>query len=108
MQNRQFWPSIRGSGALLSAEQIDWAYSVAVAEQIGLDPVVLAGQGDAALPGIGNPLTVSATAPRYDLPPPALGERGKAIRAWLADPDAPGSAGEESGGRAGRDTHVMR
>jgi crotonobetainyl-CoA:carnitine CoA-transferase CaiB-like acyl-CoA transferase len=64
------------------------AGGVAFAEQIGLDPVVLAGQGDAAVPGIRNPLTFSATAPRYDLPPPALDEHGTAIRAWLADPDA--------------------
>jgi crotonobetainyl-CoA:carnitine CoA-transferase CaiB-like acyl-CoA transferase len=64
------------------------AGGVAFAEQIGLDPVVLAGQGDAAVPGIRNPLTFSATAPRYGLPPPALDEHGKAIRAWLADPDA--------------------
>jgi len=64
------------------------AGGVAFAEQIGLDPVVLAGQGDAAVPGIRNPLTFSATAPRYDLPPPGLDEHGKAIRAWLADPDA--------------------
>ncbi|HKD87099.1 MAG TPA: CoA transferase [Streptosporangiaceae bacterium] len=64
------------------------AGGVAFAEQIGLDPVVLAGEGAAAVPGIRNALTFSATAPRYDLPPPALDEHGKAIRAWLADPDA--------------------
>ena len=63
------------------------AGGVAFAEQIGLDPVVLAGHGDAAVPGIRNPLTFSTTAPRYDLPPPALDEHGEAIRAWLADPD---------------------
>jgi crotonobetainyl-CoA:carnitine CoA-transferase CaiB-like acyl-CoA transferase len=70
------------------------AGGVAFAEQIGLDPVVLAGQGDAAVPGIRNPLTFSATAPSYDLPPPALDEHGTAIRAWLADPDAPLPPGE--------------
>ena len=64
------------------------AGGVAFAEQIGLDPVVLAGQGESAVPGIRNPLTFSATAPRYDLPPPALDEHGAAIRAWLAEPDA--------------------
>jgi crotonobetainyl-CoA:carnitine CoA-transferase CaiB-like acyl-CoA transferase len=64
------------------------AGGVAFAEQIGLDPVVLAGHGDDAVPGIRNPLTFSATAPRYDLPPPALDEHGTAIRAWLADPAA--------------------
>ena len=64
------------------------AGGVAFAEQIGLDPVVLAGQGENAVPGIRNALTFSATAPRYDLPPPSLDEHGKQIRAWLADPDA--------------------
>src|SRR5215469_3212761 len=63
------------------------AGGVAFAEQIGLDPVVLAGEGAAAVPGIRNALTFSATAPRYDLPPPALDEHGEQIRAWLADPD---------------------
>jgi crotonobetainyl-CoA:carnitine CoA-transferase CaiB-like acyl-CoA transferase len=62
------------------------AGGVAFAEQIGLDPVVLAGHGETAVPGIRNPLTFSATAPRYELPPPALDEHGEAIRTWLADP----------------------
>jgi len=66
------------------------AGGVAFAEQIGLDPVVLAGEGEAAVPGIRNPLRFSATAPRYDLPPPALDEHGDEIRAWLrADPNCP-------------------
>ena len=64
------------------------AGGVAFAEQIGLDPVVLSGHGDAAVPGIRNPLTFSATEARYDLPPPALDEHGEQIRAWLADSTA--------------------
>ncbi len=64
------------------------AGGVAFAEQIGLDPVVLSGHGDAAVPGIRNPLTFSATQARYDLPPPALDEHGEQIRAWLADSTA--------------------
>ena len=62
------------------------AGGVAFAEQIGLDPVVLAGQGEHAVPGIRNPLRFSETAPRYDLPPPALDEHGEQIRAWLGSP----------------------
>jgi crotonobetainyl-CoA:carnitine CoA-transferase CaiB-like acyl-CoA transferase len=66
------------------------AGGVAFAEQIGLDPVVVSGQGEAGVPGIRNPLRFSATAPRYDLPPPALDEHGDEIRAWLtADPATP-------------------
>jgi crotonobetainyl-CoA:carnitine CoA-transferase CaiB-like acyl-CoA transferase len=62
------------------------AGGVEFAERIGLDPVVLAGDGESAVPGIRNPLTFSATKPRYDLPPPALDEHGEQIRAWLATP----------------------
>jgi crotonobetainyl-CoA:carnitine CoA-transferase CaiB-like acyl-CoA transferase len=61
------------------------AGGISFAAEIGLDPVVLSGQGEAAVPGIRNPLTFSATQPRYDLPPPALDEHGEQIRAWLAD-----------------------
>jgi crotonobetainyl-CoA:carnitine CoA-transferase CaiB-like acyl-CoA transferase len=71
------------------------AGGVAFAEQIGLDPVVLAGQGEIAVPGIRNPLTFSATQARYDLPPPALDEHGAQIRAWLAGPSVPRPPGEE-------------
>jgi crotonobetainyl-CoA:carnitine CoA-transferase CaiB-like acyl-CoA transferase len=66
------------------------AGGVAFAERIGLDPVVVSGQGDAGVPGIRNPLRFSATTPRYDLPPPALDEHGDEIRAWLTA-ESPGS-----------------
>jgi crotonobetainyl-CoA:carnitine CoA-transferase CaiB-like acyl-CoA transferase len=68
------------------------AGGVQFAQQIGLDPVVLAGSGDAAVPGIRNPLTFSATQARYDLPPPAAGEHTDLIRAWLSAPDAPSAS----------------
>ncbi len=64
------------------------AGGVEFAERIGLDPIVAAGNGETAVPGIRNPLTFSATRPRYDLPPPALDEHGEQVRAWLADPAA--------------------
>jgi crotonobetainyl-CoA:carnitine CoA-transferase CaiB-like acyl-CoA transferase len=63
---------------------------VAFAEQIGLDPVVVSGTGEAGVPGIRNPIRFSATQARYDLPPPALDEHGDEIRAWLkADATTP-------------------
>jgi crotonobetainyl-CoA:carnitine CoA-transferase CaiB-like acyl-CoA transferase len=65
------------------------AGGVAFAEQIGLDPIVLSGHGETAMPGIRNALTFSATAARYDLPPPALDEHGERIREWLDGPDQP-------------------
>jgi len=56
------------------------------AEEIGLQPVVIAGDGEAGLPTIRHPLSFSATAPRYKLPPPGLDEHGDQIRRWLARP----------------------
>ena len=58
---------------------------IAFADQIGLEPVALAGLGQAAVPTIRHPVTYSQTVPRYELPPPALDEHGSQIRAWLAD-----------------------
>jgi crotonobetainyl-CoA:carnitine CoA-transferase CaiB-like acyl-CoA transferase len=57
---------------------------VALATELGLDPVVTVGEGDAAVPGVRNPISFSATPPRYQLPPPGLDEHGKEIRAWLS------------------------
>jgi crotonobetainyl-CoA:carnitine CoA-transferase CaiB-like acyl-CoA transferase len=57
---------------------------IAFAEEIGLEPVVIAGQGVAGMPTIRNPLRFSDTPPRYTLPPPALDEHGDEIRRWLA------------------------
>jgi crotonobetainyl-CoA:carnitine CoA-transferase CaiB-like acyl-CoA transferase len=59
---------------------------IAFAAQIGLDPIVTAGEGAAARPGIRHPVTFSATPPGYPLPPPKLDEHGEKIRAWLANP----------------------
>ncbi|TQN42685.1 crotonobetainyl-CoA:carnitine CoA-transferase CaiB-like acyl-CoA transferase [Blastococcus colisei] len=57
---------------------------VAFAEEIGLDPVVMAGEGAAAVPSIRNPITFSASTPDYRLPPPTLDEHGTEIRCWLS------------------------
>jgi crotonobetainyl-CoA:carnitine CoA-transferase CaiB-like acyl-CoA transferase len=53
---------------------------VALARQLGLDPVVTVD----GVPGVRNPIRFSATPPRYDLPPPGPDEHGAEIRAWLA------------------------
>ena len=54
------------------------------ARQLGLDPVVEVGEGDGTVPSVRNPITFSATPPRYELPPPGLDEHGEEIRAWLS------------------------
>jgi crotonobetainyl-CoA:carnitine CoA-transferase CaiB-like acyl-CoA transferase len=58
---------------------------VAFAEEIGLDPVVLAGEGASAVPSVRNPITFSDTEVEYRLPPPTLDEHGAEIRRWLAE-----------------------
>ena len=57
----------------------------AFADSIGLDPVVVVGEGEAAVPSARNPITFSRTPVRYDLPPPAFDEHGKEIRRWLLE-----------------------
>ncbi|MGQ5261173.1 CaiB/BaiF CoA transferase family protein [Micromonospora sp. ZYX-F-536] len=52
---------------------------VALAQELGLDPVVAVGD----VPGVRNPITFSDTPARYELPPPGLDEHGEEIRVWL-------------------------
>jgi crotonobetainyl-CoA:carnitine CoA-transferase CaiB-like acyl-CoA transferase len=54
---------------------------VALARELGLDPVVQLGD----LPMIRNPITFSAAQTRHVLPPPALDQHGDEIRAWLEE-----------------------
>lgn len=70
---------------------------VAFADDVGLDPVVTVGEGQAAVPSVRNPIGFSATPPAYRLPPPALDEHGDEIRRWLSRPvtgPSPAAAGE--------------
>jgi crotonobetainyl-CoA:carnitine CoA-transferase CaiB-like acyl-CoA transferase len=52
---------------------------VALADQLGLQPVVEVG----GVPSVRNPITFSETPAGYRLPPPGLDEHGEEIRAWL-------------------------
>jgi crotonobetainyl-CoA:carnitine CoA-transferase CaiB-like acyl-CoA transferase len=65
---------------------------IGFARDIGLEPVVIAGEGEAGVPTIRHPITYSATPPSYPLPPPALDEHGDQIRAWLDGPADPPAA----------------
>jgi crotonobetainyl-CoA:carnitine CoA-transferase CaiB-like acyl-CoA transferase len=60
---------------------------VAFAEEVGLEPVVTVGQGEAAVPSVRHPITFSETPASYRLPPPDLDQHGAEIRRWLAIPD---------------------
>ncbi|MGY1823563.1 CaiB/BaiF CoA transferase family protein [Geodermatophilus sp. SYSU D00079] len=68
---------------------------VAFAEEVGLDPVVTVGEGDAAVPSVRNPIRFSATPADYRLPPPRLDQHGAEIREWLAAPAARTADGRE-------------
>jgi crotonobetainyl-CoA:carnitine CoA-transferase CaiB-like acyl-CoA transferase len=60
---------------------------VAFAAEVGLDPVVIVGTGDEAIPAVRNPITFSATPASYRLPPPRLDQQGDEIRRWLSAPE---------------------
>jgi crotonobetainyl-CoA:carnitine CoA-transferase CaiB-like acyl-CoA transferase len=57
---------------------------VAFAEEVGLDPVVIVGEGDDAIPSVRHPIRFSATPASYRLPPPRLDQQGDEIRQWLS------------------------
>jgi crotonobetainyl-CoA:carnitine CoA-transferase CaiB-like acyl-CoA transferase len=61
---------------------------ITFAREIGLNPVVEVGSGENAVPMVRDPISFSLTPPRYDLPPPALGQDSEQIRAWLSRPSA--------------------
>ncbi|WP_169077087.1 CaiB/BaiF CoA transferase family protein [Microcella alkalica] len=65
------------------APSLDVGAGLAFAERIGLDPVVVSGTGDRALPGVRNPMRFSRTPASYRSAPPRLDEHGEAIRRWL-------------------------
>lgn len=59
---------------------------VELAERLDLHPRATVGDGPRAVDLVRNPLTFSAAAPRYDFPPPELGEHTDELRAWLSTP----------------------
>jgi crotonobetainyl-CoA:carnitine CoA-transferase CaiB-like acyl-CoA transferase len=58
---------------------------VEFAGEIGLEPVVEVGEGEAMVPSIRHPITFSETPVDYRYPPPSLDEHGEEIRRWLLD-----------------------
>ncbi len=84
---------------MLTAAQIpcapinDVRQGLEFAEHIGLDPVVTAGHGASALPGIRNPITFSQTPVSYDMAPPDHDGHREPILAWLGrNPSQAGNA----------------
>jgi crotonobetainyl-CoA:carnitine CoA-transferase CaiB-like acyl-CoA transferase len=58
---------------------------ISFAREIGLDPVVTVGTGDAARPAVRHPVIFSKTPASYPLAPPGLDEHGGQVRAWLSE-----------------------
>ena len=79
----QEWFAILTEAGIPCAPIQDVAQGVQLAERLGLDPVVLAGTGEHAIPTIRNPITFSRTPPSYDLAPPRLDGDRSAVLAWL-------------------------
>lgn len=68
---------------------------VALAERLGLAPVVEVGDGADAVPLIRNPITFGRTRTRHDMAPPQLNEHGAHIRAWLTEDPSGDQRGPE-------------
>ncbi|WP_433462259.1 CaiB/BaiF CoA transferase family protein [Spirillospora sp. CA-128828] len=62
----------------------------AMAERFELDPVVVVGEGDHAVPTTRHPIRFSRTPVDYRLPPPELDEHGTELRKWLSEPEEDG------------------
>ena len=60
---------------------------VAFADEVGLDPFVVVGKGDEAIPSVPHPIRFSETPASSRLPPPSLDQHGEQIRRWLAEPE---------------------
>jgi len=77
-----------------SAPIHDVQQGVEFAEKIGLEPVVVAGTGDRAIPSLRHPVDYSLTPARYDLAPPVLGDSTAALKDWLNTTEGPPPRGE--------------
>lgn len=64
---------------------LDVGGGIDFAESIGLDPVVVAGEADRAMPTIRNPIQFQRTPASYRNAAPTLDQDGDAIRRWLSD-----------------------
>lgn len=59
------------------------AEGVERAKDLGLEPIVQAGEGERVIPTIRNPIRLSKSEVAYDLAPPELDADSERIRAWL-------------------------
>ena len=81
-RSAQEWFSVLSAAGIACGPINDVRGGVELAESLGLDPVVEVG----GVPTVRNPIHLSASPARYDLPPPALDEHGEELRRWLTAP----------------------
>jgi crotonobetainyl-CoA:carnitine CoA-transferase CaiB-like acyl-CoA transferase len=81
-RSAQEWFSLLSGAGIACGPINDVKGGVELAESLGLEPVALAGD----IPTVRNPIRLSKTPPRHELPPPALNADGDAIRSWLGHP----------------------
>ena len=79
------WFDVLSSAGIPCGPINDIRGGVQLADELGLEPVAVAG----GVPTVRNPIRFSHTPNRYDLAPPALDEHGAEIRAWLGRPERP-------------------
>jgi crotonobetainyl-CoA:carnitine CoA-transferase CaiB-like acyl-CoA transferase len=78
-KSAQEWFGILTDAGIACGPINDIRGGVELAGDLGLEPVVMAGD----VPTIRNPIRMSASPAHYDLPPPELNAHGGEIRAWL-------------------------
>ena len=78
-KSAQEWFGILTDAGIACGPINDIRGGVELAGDLGLEPVVMAGD----VPTVRNPIRMSESPARYDLPPPALDAHGDEIRAWL-------------------------
>ncbi|MGH3388200.1 MAG: CaiB/BaiF CoA transferase family protein [Actinomadura sp.] len=78
-RSAQEWFAVFSEAGIPCGPINDVRGGVRLADDLGLEPVVMAGD----VPTIRNPIRFSATPARYDLAPPDLDADGDDVRAWL-------------------------
>lgn len=82
-RDAQEWYELLSAAGVPCAPINDIAQGVALAQKLGLEPVVTAEH----TPTVANPIRLSATPVSYDVDPPGLGRDSEAVKAWLRGSD---------------------
>jgi crotonobetainyl-CoA:carnitine CoA-transferase CaiB-like acyl-CoA transferase len=83
VQTSSLWYEQLSAAGVPCAPILDVAGGIRAATDLGLDPVVTAGDAD-GVRGLRHPVDFSVTPATYDRRPPLLGADGALVRSWLA------------------------